>query len=281
MPGGSDDLDVLAPSPYVTAGERLLGFLRTNVLADLHAADLTARLTAISTAVERGSFFTTAIQEIVGLNVVARLTSAGRWAADNLDGIESPLADSYIRSAILNELLVDYSEIGKVSDYLIEAVRASRQPLGDALRSDVFAMHGLTCYVCGRKLIRGGDEAATATVEHVWPRTLGGGSDFRNLLPACRACNSTRGDAALWPAFWFQALLLGPRPSETAVETHLGTRARVGLQYFRAHEVVAGSGVSFKRAMLLVGPLPDPDVSERSFPSDFFTILEPVDKVTP
>src|SRR6516165_3512387 len=105
----NDDLDNLAPSPYRTGGERLLAYLRRTVLADLHEPGLVTRISAASGLIERENYFASALQDLVGFNVVARLVIAARWALANLNG--DALVEKYVRSAVLNELLIDYSAI--------------------------------------------------------------------------------------------------------------------------------------------------------------------------
>jgi 5-methylcytosine-specific restriction endonuclease McrA len=48
------------------------------------------------------------------------------------------------------------------------------------------------CYMCGRQLTQKGDDVDRATVEHLWPLSLGGSSDEGNLIAACKKCNGGR-----------------------------------------------------------------------------------------
>jgi hypothetical protein len=273
-----DDLDELAPSPYRTNGERLLWFLRRTVLADLHADDLVRRLAVCSAAVEREHYFATALQDIVGFNAVSRLVISARWALQRLDG--AALVENYVRSAVINELLIDYGQITPIYHYVMAAAQASVTGVSTSLRREIYEAHGLACYSCGVQLDRhSSDDKNSATIEHLWPQSLGGDSDFRNLLPACRACNTNRNEHADWPAFWFQSCFLAPRPSEEAIERAVSLRTRVALQFFRAYLAAEDTGMSLKRSLLVAGPLPAPDVSERDFATDFFSIVAYEEKV--
>lgn len=64
------------------------------------------------------------------------------------------------------------------------------------LRYEVLRRDSHTCRYCGRRA-----PAISLTVDHVMPRTLGGGDDLDNLVAACLDCNagksSSRPDAAL------------------------------------------------------------------------------------
>jgi 5-methylcytosine-specific restriction endonuclease McrA len=55
------------------------------------------------------------------------------------------------------------------------------------------------CYLCGVKMTApakpylGTPKKSAYTRDHVWPKALGGGCD-RNILAACRVCNTAKGD---------------------------------------------------------------------------------------
>ncbi len=53
-------------------------------------------------------------------------------------------------------------------------------------RHNVFKRDGQQCAYCGSK--------ESLTIDHVVPRSRGGGSTWDNLITACRSCNSKKGD---------------------------------------------------------------------------------------
>lgn len=53
---------------------------------------------------------------------------------------------------------------------------------------DLFAVKGSACVYCG---------VEANSVDHVIPRSLGGPSTIDNLVPACRECNTRKGDMPL------------------------------------------------------------------------------------
>jgi 5-methylcytosine-specific restriction endonuclease McrA len=57
-------------------------------------------------------------------------------------------------------------------------------PRWKAIRKQVFALKGTTCYWC---------PAPATSVDHLVPQALGGGEELSNLVPACRRCNTLRG----------------------------------------------------------------------------------------
>lgn len=50
---------------------------------------------------------------------------------------------------------------------------------------EVIAKHGARCFYCG--------SSVDLTLDHVLPRIQGGSDEARNLVPACRRCNSAKG----------------------------------------------------------------------------------------
>ena len=53
-------------------------------------------------------------------------------------------------------------------------------------RRAVFARDSWTCQYCGSR--------SNLTVDHVIPRSKGGGSDWENIVAACAPCNRRKGD---------------------------------------------------------------------------------------
>lgn len=57
------------------------------------------------------------------------------------------------------------------------------------------------CYYCGAQTtVRSGEGVSTPLefcIDHVIPQSLGGNHDLDNLVPSCRACNSSKGGRTL------------------------------------------------------------------------------------
>lgn len=70
--------------------------------------------------------------------------------------------------------LVDYADMPR------RQVRFSRR--------SVLARDGHRCQYCGRQL-----PAGLLSLDHVVPRSLGGGSTWTNIVAACNACNTRKG----------------------------------------------------------------------------------------
>ena len=54
-------------------------------------------------------------------------------------------------------------------------------------RINIFKRDGHACQYCGSKL--------DLSIDHVQPRSRGGGSNWKNLTSACKPCNAKKGDS--------------------------------------------------------------------------------------
>lgn len=84
----------------------------------------------------------------------------------------------------------------------IETMRPTRQA--------IFKRDGHTCQYCGAK--------GTLTLDHVQPRSKGGGDTWENLVAACVSCNNRKGDRT--PAEFGVPLRTTPRPPRALEVSH-------------------------------------------------------------
>lgn len=57
-------------------------------------------------------------------------------------------------------------------------------------RKSILARDNFTCQYCGRR-------SENLTIDHIIPKRLGGESKWKNLVSACRKCNSKKADKTL------------------------------------------------------------------------------------
>ena len=69
---------------------------------------------------------------------------------------------------------------------LVSYVRVPRYHARKITRRAVFARDGFRCQYCGT--------AGRLTVDHVVPRSKGGGSSWDNIVASCAPCNRRKGD---------------------------------------------------------------------------------------
>ena len=61
------------------------------------------------------------------------------------------------------------------------------------LRLAIYLRDGMGCIYCGSGL----EDGSTLTLDHVVPYSHGGSNSARNLVTACRQCNSSRGNRSI------------------------------------------------------------------------------------
>lgn len=61
-------------------------------------------------------------------------------------------------------------------------------------RFAIYLRDDFSCAYCGRDLKAAAPEEVN--LDHLVPRSLGGGNDASNLITACRSCNCSRGNRA-------------------------------------------------------------------------------------
>lgn len=76
---------------------------------------------------------------------------------------------------------------------LTRYVRVPRRVHVPLTRRAVFARDGGRCVYCG---------AAATSLDHVVPRSRGGGHDWENVVSACRRCNHVKGDRDVRELGW-------------------------------------------------------------------------------
>ena len=69
-------------------------------------------------------------------------------------------------------------------------------------RAALYARDDHRCIYCGKEVHKGQD----CTLDHLHPQELGGGNAARNLVTACKSCNSAKGSKTVRKfAAWLEA----------------------------------------------------------------------------
>jgi 5-methylcytosine-specific restriction endonuclease McrA len=114
------------------------------------------------------------------------------------------------RSVRSERLSLDEPSVVRLARYVHVPYPKHRSPN----RRGVLARDAHTCQYCG---------AAAETVDHVVPRSRGGGHTWDNVVAACRRCNGGKRDRLLCETTMRLARLPGPPPPNTWIEIAVGS----------------------------------------------------------
>lgn len=143
----------------------------------------------------------------------------------------------------------------KFCEHLKLAARVSvdARPASPALAKRIREEIG-RCYMCGRQLTQKGHDVDRATVEHLWPLSLGGRSDEENLIAACRKCNEGRENSVTWAWGPVQAT---DYKNDRALNPTMSLRVSLGM--VRLMDEAAGRDgrgkITLKEAAIAAAPL--------------------------
>ena len=107
---------------------------------------------------------------------------------------------------------------------LIYMIRRPR-PRVKLTRREVFIRDNYTCQYCGR-------QSGDLTIDHVVPRSRGGGHTWENLVSACKNCNHRKGGKSLTEA----RMALRTQPHEPSPGRYYTIERRVESSIFEAWE---------------------------------------------
>jgi len=111
----------------------------------------------------------------------------------------------------LNSLLKSWfdwlskEELATLMRDAIRASEASYKKIPNGIKEEIFFSRSVhECCFCGVRMLPNSDgvfldnRGEKATLEHIWPSSLGGDSVIENLVPACGACNTEKADIFVW-----------------------------------------------------------------------------------
>lgn len=107
---------------------------------------------------------------------------------------------------------------------LIYLIRRPR-PRVKLTRREVFIRDNYTCQYCGR-------QSGDLTIDHIVPRSRGGGHTWENLVSACKSCNHRKGGKSLAEA----RMSLRTQPAEPAAGRYYTIQRRIESTIFESWE---------------------------------------------
>lgn len=114
---------------------------------------------------------------------------------------------------------------------VIQLITAVRRFYGKSVKwnkRNIFIRDGNTCQYCGTK-------AERLTIDHVIPKSRGGGNTWQNTVACCIACNSAKGDKTPTEAHMF----LKRKPVHPTIMEFLQIKA----QNMNAYDILVECGV--------------------------------------
>lgn len=258
-----------------TAGERLFLFIRDRVLDGTGHDQLRWSNVGTLWAAMGDDRYSRYFRGAVTVQVHRRLL---RHWVDARPGLPNESQHvTKIRKFIRHEVFpgLDAALETQMARLVVAAGAATHKDVPRSVRADVLGgRKQLTCYLCGNLLDRRApvDSPAAPSMEHLWPRSLGGDSHEDNLLPACGVCQNLTQDTVSWE--WLNAhnFVLPPKPSEDAVHS-IGPKARGARHFMHAVDLAERYGLSLKEAFLRIGPIKRPVTwVQTDLPVTFFDI---------
>ncbi|WP_454055662.1 HNH endonuclease [Cupriavidus sp. Marseille-Q8015] len=111
----------------------------------------------------------------------------------------------------LNSLLkywfdwLNKEELAALMRDTIRASEVSHKTIPNGIKEEIFFSRSVhDCCFCGTRMSPDSNGAfydnqgKKATLEHIWPSSLGGDSIEENLVPACGSCNAAKADIFVW-----------------------------------------------------------------------------------
>lgn len=111
-------------------------------------------------------------------------------------------------------------------------------------RLALYLRDGLACAYCGSGLEHG----AMLTLDHLIPHSQGGSNQSRNLVTACRTCNSARGERSLEEFSAKVAGYLNHGITATHILEHISQASNRPIDIKAAKALIAARG-SFTQAL--------------------------------
>jgi hypothetical protein len=271
-----------------TAGELLLHFLATNVVA---LRDIGfSRMDGIA-GITRASPFAQFIDNCVVLHCFGRLLQVSKHLRNiNENAVDARTA---IEKFAINSLNIsrgsalNFDELPTIALEAAEASSEASRRIKSSVKSTVLNRYNGTyaCYSCDGPLaidapqtLPGGcnprPNPQYLDFDHLWPHSLGGSSVEENLLPSCQFCNKAKGDNASWEWVPLQALLPETVLDTLHLESKLLTKAeKIALHMRAAFEYARTNGATLKDAYIAIGPrLPNVTLVDPSDTPDFFNL---------
>lgn len=197
------------------------------------------------------------------------------WQQDGLGPVPSHLQVSKLSSFVRSDFFPGLEDAlcARIARLTIDALRVARMSISPTTRRAVISeTRSLFCYLCGCRLNASAQSGPEfLTLDHLWPRSLGGDSDAENLLPACLACQNAKGDGPSWEWINIHNLVIPAVPSPDVLST-LSRTVRIARHCYHVMATCESSRISLKKGFRRTGPAGAITCAETGRPATFFDL---------
>lgn len=260
-----------------TSGERLLLRLSKHGMKDLGANRLGQQKFVRLTG--RGEQFGAYLEG-------AMIAFAFKRAMKAAHGIFSdkgadPVACNARLTAILRDWFawLDRDNISLLVRDVIRAQTASYNKIPKSIEAEIWRARRIhACCFCGDRMIADShsivrdSKGIKATLEHIWPSSLGGDSITENLVPACSECNTIKSDLCTWEQGCIHDFIYPIDFHLSDFLPRLPIEQRILVQRRAVMVLAQRDKLSLKEALLRVGPYGDLKPLDANDTWDIFNI---------
>jgi len=242
-----------------TAGERLFQRLGHYGLKDLRPSRLGEQKFVRLTG--RGALFGTYLEGSMIAFAFKRIMKASHGI------FRDKTVDRAICNARLTATLrewfgwLDKEDLAVLVRDAARAHDASDNPIPNSIETDIWYKRRIhKCCFCGKALTADSDsivrdaQGSKATLEHVWPASLGGDSISNNLAPACGRCNNGKSDLFTWEQGNVHDFIYPIDFHLSDFLPRLPLAQKILLQRRAVVTLAQREKISLKQALLRVGP---------------------------
>lgn len=168
----------------------------------------------------------------------------------------------------------------------LRAEESSNNPIPKSVETESWGTSRIHyCCFCGKSMsadahsvVRDAD-GNKATLEHVWPTSLGGDSIVGNLVPACSICNKEKRDLFTWEQGSIHDFIYPIDFHLSDFLPRLPVAQRILLQRRAVIALAQRELITLKQALLRVGPYGEIKAIDFSDTWDFFNTQNHVDSL--
>lgn len=245
---------------FTTSGERLFFLIKGSIIPDLGKAGSWDFLSHALESMSGNAGLFHYVRGALAIHAARRLIRL--WQHE----LETPILEHLrVRRAVrlaTSEVfpgLDDYSA-QRLGRALVQAVDATDRRIPPSIRKAILGKSRYyRCYLCNFGLdarAPEGDEAF-ATLEHLWPSSIGGESVEENLLPACCSCQGAKEDALSWEWTNVHNVVLPAAASDDCLKA-IRWSTRIARHYMHVIAYCHENGCSLKNGFQNVGPISTP-----------------------